>query len=91
MLNIGERYTKPIMIEISNGKYVCEKGNKLKTKVDCICQSDLYYHYKAVKEKIPKGTTVEVNYYWKNFYGDYVNVTYKNKNYDIKTEELYYE
>jgi hypothetical protein len=86
---IGHHYTEPTMITIQNRKYISEKGGKLKTNVDTICQTDLHYHYKAIKEPIPKDTEIIINSYWKNFYGDYINTTYEGNTYDIRTVDLY--
>ena len=55
------------------------------------CEMD--FHYAGVpgykrKPPIPKGTEVEINYYHFNFYGEYFNVKYDGKNYDIKTDNI---
>lgn len=67
------------------------KGVKAILLNDGYCEMDLHYAglpgYK-IKQPIPKGYEVEINYYHINFYGAYFNVKYNNKSYDITTKYI---
>lgn len=88
---LGHHYTEPVEIYISNGYYICEQGKKIIIDVDSFCEADLHYLKKKCKKMIPKNTVVKINYYFFNFYGGYVNVTYKKNDYDIPTKSLRWE
>jgi hypothetical protein len=89
--NLGEHYTTPTEITLSDGRYICKKGNKLVVCKESYCQEDIHYFEKNPKKPIPVDTIVEVNYCWGNFYGQYINVQYDGKNYDIKPQSLKFD
>ena len=67
------------------------KGVKAILLSNGFCEMD--FHYAGVpgykrKAPIPKDTEVEINYYHFNFYGEYFNVKYDGKNYDIATKYI---
>lgn len=39
-------------------------------------------------ERIPKGAEVEFVEYFRNLYGDYMRVRYKDRIYDVKPEDI---
>ena len=41
-------------------------------------------------QKIPKGTQLEVNKVWQNFYGVWVEVNYEGRHYDLSPRQLKY-
>lgn len=53
-----------------------------KDSYDC---ADLHYGCANPKPFIPKGTKVEFDAYWFNFYGSYFVINYQDKKYDIHT------
>lgn len=88
---IGHNYTEPTAIRIFTGGYICAKGNKLVVRETSFCMADIHYFVKDSKEPIPVDTIVEVNHCFANFEGHFINVTYKDKNYDVKVNNLRYD
>ena len=88
---MGHEYKGKTEIVIQNGRYICEKGNKLVVNERAVCMADIHYFEKNPKEPIPVDTVVKVNYCWANFEGRYINVEYKGKNYDVKPSYLRYD
>ena len=52
---------------------------------DAYDEADFHYFRKA-KDPIPKGTEIEIDVWFQNFYGCYYRVKYDGHKYDIKTE-----
>ena len=90
MLEIGVHYKKPTAITIHNGvRIICKEGLNLITTKSVCDEADLHYFKKHIK-RIPENTSIRVDSYWKNFYGDYIRTVYDGNTYDINPEYLKY-
>lgn len=85
---IGHEYKGPMMLHFNNGSKVVKAGDELEITEDSICQKDIHYFEVTDKSKVLKGTRIRINYYWRNFYGCYINFDLNGKNYDIKSSNF---
>lgn len=68
--------------------YVYEfESRKARLIEDSLDSKEIHY-LNIVHPVIPKGTEVTVSKWWRNFYGTYFKVLYKDHEYDVPSEKI---